>query len=560
MFLPTTPRELKKLGWQSPDVIIVTGDTYIDSPYIGAAVIGRVLENAGYTVGIIAQPDTKSDTDITRLGEPNLFWGITAGSVDSLVANYTALKKFRKSDDFTPGGKNNRRPDRATIVYANLIKRYFKNTTPLVLGGIEASMRRIAHYDYWDNKIRRSILFDAKADILVYGMAEKTILELAERLKNNEDYRDVRGLCYISQTPKSDSVILPSFQDVRKDKRKFIEMFHEFYQNNDPITAKVLCQQQDTRFLVQNPPNIYLAQKELDEIHNLGYQRDVHPYYKRQGKVKALETITFSINSHRGCYGECNFCSITVHQGKKIRWRSEESIINEAKSLIKLDDFKGYIHDVGGPTANMYGFDCEKREKTGSCADRRCLFPQKCPKLNVNHKKQIELLRKLRRIDDIKKVFIGSGIRYDLVLEDEKYGDAYLREVIEHHVSGQMKIAPEHTEENVLRMMGKPPKDYLTEFKNKFYRITQNIGKKQFLTYYFIAAHPGSDYNDMKKLKRYIRKELKINPEQVQIFTPLPSTYSALMYHTEMNPFTGENIFVEKNMRKKEKQKKVVVG
>jgi uncharacterized radical SAM protein YgiQ len=560
MFLPTTKKELKKLDWQDLDVIIVTGDTYIDSPYIGAAVIGRVLENAGYTVGIIAQPDTKSDKDITRLGEPNLFWGITAGSIDSLVANYTALKKFRKSDDFTPGGKNTRRPDRATIVYANLIKRYFKNTTPLVLGGIEASMRRIAHYDYWDNKIRRSILFDAKADILVYGMAEKTILELAKKLKNNEDYSDIRGLCYISQTPKSDSIILPSFQDVRKDKRKFIEMFHQFYQNNDPLRAKALCQQQDTRFLVQNPPNAYLTQKELDEIHNLGYQRDVHPYYKRQGSVKALETIRFSINSHRGCYGECNFCSITVHQGKKIRWRSEESIVSEAKTLTKLDEFKGYIHDVGGPTANMYGFDCEKREIAGSCIDRRCLFPQKCPKLNVNHKKQIELLRKLRRIEGVKKVFIASGIRYDLVLEDEKYGDAYLREVIEHHVSGQMKIAPEHTEANVLRTMGKPLKDYLTEFKNKFYRITQNIGKKQFLTYYFIAAHPGSDYNDMKKLKRYIRKELKINPEQVQIFTPLPSTYSALMYYTEMNPFTGERIFVEKNMRKKERQKKVVVG
>ena len=559
MFLPTTREEMKKLSWDRLDVIIVTGDTYIDSPYIGAAVIGRVLQAVGYKVGIIAQPDIESEIDINRLGEPALFWGVTAGSVDSMVANYTALKKRRRKDDFTPGGKNTKRPDRATIVYSNLIRKYFKNTKPIFLGGIEASLRRIAHYDYWDDKIRRAILFDAKADILVYGMGEKSVLKLAHNLKIGKDWKDIRGICYISSHPKEEDVILPSYQEVKGDKKKFISMFHTFYLNNDPLTAKGSCQQQDSRYLIQNPPAYPLTQKELDKVHDLPYEREVHPFYKKEGEVKALKTIKFSITTHRGCYGECNFCSITVHQGKVIQGRSEKSILREAKLLTNLKGFKGYILDVGGPTANMYGIECRKKLKSGSCTDKRCLYPQICSSLKVNHKRQMEILKKIRRIEGVKKVFVASGIRYDMLLNDQKYGEKYLRELIKYHISGQLKIAPEHTENNVLEKMGKPDQGYLKRFRDKFLQINKEQKKKQFLTYYLIAAHPGCREEDMYRLKEYTSKELKLNPEQVQIFTPTPSTYSTLMYYTEIDSFTGKAIYVEKNLKKKGRQKRIVV-
>ncbi len=559
MFLPVTAEEMSKFGWDKLDIILITGDAYIDSPFIGVSLIGKVLFNAGYRVGIIAQPDIYSDKDITRLGEPELFWGITSGCVDSMVANYTALKKRRKSDDFTPGGKNTKRPDRAVIVYSNLIRRYFKNTKPLVLGGIEASLRRIAHFDYWSDEIRRSILFDAKADILIYGMGEKTVLELAESLKKGKDIRNLRGLCYIAKEPAKNCVELPSYEEVKKDKFKFSQMFGLFYKNCDPLTAKTLCQKQNTRYLIQNQPNFYLNQKELDEIYDLDYERDVHSFDKKEGDVKALETIKFSITSHRGCYGECNFCSIAVHQGKTVRERSENSILKEAQKLSKLPDFKGYILDVGGPTANMYGFECKKLTEKGACKDKKCIYPEICKNLKVNHKKQIELLRKIRKLKGIKKVFIASGIRYDLILCDKEFGNIYLKELIEHHISGQLKIAPEHTVENVLKRMGKSSSDKLIQFKNEFYRINKKIGKRQFLTYYLIAAHPGCEMKDMKDLKKFVKLELKIIPEQIQIFTPTPSTYSTLMYYTEIDPFTGEKIFVEKDNRKKELQKKVII-
>jgi uncharacterized radical SAM protein YgiQ len=558
MFLPTSREGMKKLSWDRLDVIIVTGDTYIDSPYLGAAVIGRVLQAAGYKVGIIAQPDTESEKDITRLGEPALFWGVTGGSVDSMVANYTALKKRRKKDDFTPGGKNIKRPDRATIVYSNLIRNYFKKTKPLVLGGIEASLRRIAHYDYWDDRIRRSILFDAKADILVYGMGEKSVLELARNLKTGKDWKDIRGICYISPHAREEYTILPSYQEVKKDKKKFISMFHAFYRNNDPLTAQGLCQQQDSRYLIQNPSSYPLAQKELDKVYDLPYEREVHPYYKKEGEVEALKTIKFSITTHRGCYGECNFCSITVHQGRVIQGRSEKSILREAKLLTKLGDFKGYILDVGGPTANMYGIECQKKLKSGSCIDKRCLYPKICPSLKINHKKQMEILNKIRRIEGVKKVFVASGIRYDMLLDDQKYGEKYLRELVKYHISGQLKIAPEHTENNVLEKMGKPDQGYLKRFRDKFLQINKEQKKTQFLTYYLIAAHPGCREADMDRLKEYTSQELKLNPEQVQIFTPTPSTYSTLMYYTERDPFTGQAIFAEKSLKKKGKQKKIV--
>jgi len=560
MFLPTTKEEVKKLGWESLDVIIVTGDTYIDSLFIGAAVIGKCLLNAGYRVGIIAQPDAYSEIDITRLGEPQLFWGVTAGSLDSMVANYTATKKRRKSDDFTPGGINDRRPDRAVIAYSNLIRKYFKNTKPIVLGGIEASLRRIAHYDYWDNKIRKSILFDAKADLLVYGMGEKAVIELAEKLKAKSELKDIRGICYISKELIDGYIVLPSAEEVTKDKDKFTEMFRTFYINNDPITGKGLCQKQDTRYLIQNPPADWLTEKELDKIYGMEFEREVHPYYRKLGNVRAQDTIKFSITTHRGCFGECNFCSISVHQGKTVISRSLQSIVREAEKIAKLPDFKGYILDVGGPTANMYGIECSKKIKSGSCQNKRCMYPKICASLNVCHKGQIDLLRKLKKIQGVKKVFIASGIRHDMVVEDEKYGNDYLHEIISSHTSGQLKIAPEHTEDNVLAAMGKTGKKYLREFKERFYAINSEAGKQQFLTYYIIAAHPGCDEKDMRKLKEFTARELKITPEQVQIFTPTPSTFSTLMYYTGKDPFTGKTIFVEKDIKRKERQKEIIVS
>ncbi len=562
MFLPTTREEMNTLKWDSLDVILVTGDSYIDSPFIGIAVIGKTLKEAGYRVGIIAQPDIHSEKDIMRLGEPRLFWGVSGGSVDSMVANYTSLKKRRKNDDYTPGGINNRRPDKATIVYTNLIKQYFKNTAPIVLGGIEASLRRIAHYDFWSNQIRSSILFDSKANYLLYGMAEKSVLQFAEALKNGGNVRKTRGLCYITSQLDdipSDYLELASLETVKTDNKSLTDMFHTFYQNNDPINAKGLYQKHGTRYLVHNPPALPLTQQELDRVYALDFERSQHPYYERQGRVKALETIKFSISTHRGCYGECNFCAITVHEGRTVQWRSRNSILDEARKIASLPDFKGYIVDLGGPTANMYGFECAKKLKQGSCKDKRCLYPNVCPSLKADHHPQIELLESIRRIKGIKKVFVASGIRYDLLLSDEKYGEQYLKEVIKHHISGQMKIAPEHTEDSVLQRMGKPGKTLLLQFKELFEIINRRENKEQFLTYYLMAAHPGCTASDMNWLKRFTSKELKTNPEQVQIFCPAPSTYSALMYYTETDPFTGKKLFVEKDLFGKERQKDIVV-
>lgn len=554
MFLPTTKQEIKALGWDAVDIILVTGDSYIDSPFIGIALIGRVLLNAGYRVAIIAQPDIASDKDICRLGEPKLFWGVSAGCIDSMVANRTATGKRRKIDDYTPGGINDRRPDRAGIVYSNLIRQHFKSTRPIVLGGIEASLRRIAHYDFWTDKVRKSILFDAKADFLLYGMAERAIIELANCLQNNHDPREIRGLCYISNESKG--LELPSYQETAADKEKFTEMFHTFYRNNDPVTAQQLSQKQDSRYLVQNPPAKYLSGQELDEIYALPYERDLHPYYAAFGKVKALETIRFAISTHRGCYGECNFCAIAVHEGRTVRWRSRQSIVKEAMAIASLPGFKGTIMDVGGPTANMYGFECSRKAEKGCCPEKRCLYPQICSSLKIDHSAQIELLTELRKINGIKKVVVASGVRYDMVMHDKKNGEEYLNAIVCHHVSGQMKTAPEHSEPAVLSAMGKPGTDSLLQFRKLFYKLTAQAGKDQHLTYYMIAAHPGCSEADMARLGRFAVKELKLRPRQVQVFTPTPSTYSTLMYYTERNPFTGEPCFVEKNPRGKEDQKK----
>ena len=566
---------MQALGWDALDIIIVSGDSYIDSPFMGTAVIGKVLADTGYRVGIIAQPRADSLVDIGRLGEPKLFWGVTAGSVDSMVANYTALKKKRRNDDYTPGGENNRRPDRATIVYTGLIRRYAKTVKkrphlsspasgggtsppPIVLGGIEASLRRVPHYDYWTNKIRRSILFDAKADYLIYGMAEKSTLEFAAALRDGSDPHEIRGLSYIAKETRQEYIELPAYEVVAKDKMAFIEMFHTFYKNNDPIPAKGLAQRHGNRYLVQNPPAFYQTQEELDKIYALDFERAQHPYYARRGKVRALDTIGFSIASHRGCYGECNFCAIAVHEGRTIRSRSQDSIVSEAKKITRHPKFKGYISDLGGPTANMYGYECGKKLKAGNCPSKRCVSPVICPLLEVDHRPHAKALEKVRNLKGVKKVFVASGLRYDLILEDAQHGDDYLRQVVTHHTSGQMKVAPEHTEDKVLQKMGKPSKASLLEFKKRFEKFNRETGKKQFLTYYMIAAHPGCDDRDMRKMKNFVSGNLRINPEQVQIFTPTPSTYSSVMYYTERDPFTGEPLFVEKDPEKKRRQKNII--
>lgn len=560
MFLPTTMEEVKKLGWEDLDVILISGDTYIDSSYNGSAVIGKWLLKHGFKVGIIAQPDINSDLDIKRLGVPRLYWAISGGCVDSMVANYTATKKKRKQDDFTPGGENIKRPDRAVIAYTNLIKRFFKNyNIPIVISGIESSLRRITHYDYWSNSLRRPIIFDAKADILSYGMGEKSMLALARALKGGREWRNIRGLCYISKDKNESYLELPSYEECVADKFKFIDAFNNFYINCDPITAKGLYQKCGDRYLIQNPPSENFTSDELDEIYSMDFEREVHPYYKKMGNVRALDTIKNSVTTHRGCYGECNFCAIAIHQGRTVVSRSEDSIVEEIKEIASAPKFKGYISDVGGPTANMYQVECTKKLKLGVCPDRRCLYPKKCPALKIDHSKQIDLLKRLKKIDKIKKIFIASGIRYDMILDDSKCGQIYLEELVKDHVSGQMKIAPEHTEDKVLSLMGKDGKAPLKEFKNRFYKINEKYGLKQFLTYYLIAAHPGCDEKDMLDLKKFASAELKVNPEQVQIFTPTPSTYSTLMYYTEINPFTGKKMFVEKDNGRKQRQKDIVI-
>ena len=560
MFIPTTTKELDLLGWTSLDVILVSGDSYIDSPYSGTAMVGKVLLAAGFHVGVIAQPDINSDSDIKRLGEPRLFWGVSSGTVDSMVANYTATLHKRRSDDFTPGGLNSRRPDRAVIAYTNLIRRYFKNTVPIVLGGIEASLRRVTHYDYWSDKLRAPILFDSKADYLLYGMGERSILEFAQALNLGADPHSIRGLGYLSHTAPENYLELPSFEVVCADKQAFIQMFHTFYQNNDALTAKGLVQKKADRYYVQNPPQMPLDQAEMDKVYALSFERRQHPYYEAQGTVKALETIRFSIPTHRGCYGECNFCAIAVHEGRTVSSRSQGSILAEARSFTKDSAFKGIIADVSGPTANMYAMECAKKIKSGACLEKRCLFPEICPLLKLDHARQIELLKQIHQIPGVKKAFVGSGIRYDMVMADREHGLEYLKQVTEFHTSGQMKIAPEHTDPVVLRLMGKPPVNSLVRFKQAFDRLSREAEKEQYLTYYLIAAYPGCSDREMKNLKEYATRELHIVPEQVQVFTPTPSTYASVMYYTETDPFTGKPLFVEKNLHLKEKQKELITA
>ena len=551
MFLPTTAAEMKSLGWKQPDVILVTGDTYIDSPQIGAAVIGKYLWKHGFKTAIIAQPATGDGRDIKRLGEPALFWGVTAGAIDSLVANYTRLNKFRHQDDYTPGGVNIR-PNRATIVYTNLIRQHFKPAKPIVLGGIEASLRRIAHYDYWDDAVRRSLLFDAKADILAYGMAEKTVLELAQAFRSGADWRQIPGICYIAPTSAGGNILLPPFAEVAADKASFRRMSVLFDQHAD-YPSPGFTQQHGDRFLVHNPPPPALTTAELDEISDLEFAGDAHPYYKT-GEIRALATIKQSITTHRGCIGQCNFCAIAVHQGRQIVSRSPQSIMAEAARISQRPGFNGIIYDVGGPTANMYGLSCRKG---WACPDKHCLMPKICPQLRFGHQAQIAILRLLLGLPGIKKVFVASGIRPDLVMADEENGRRYIAQIVRHHVSGQIKLAPEHSEPAVLKLMNKPPPESLLRFKDGFDGICATAGQNYFMTYYLMAAHPGCTMDHMQRLKSFLSAGLKTTPEQVQIFTPTPATISTAMYYCETD-MAGKKLFCEKNLPALQKQKDLI--
>ena len=553
-FLPVEPSDLQARGWEALDVILVTGDAYIDAPQVGVAMIGRVLEAAGYRVGLIAQPDTESATDILRLGEPRLFWGITAGCLDSLVANRTAQGKPRRRDDYTPGGRNVCRPDRASLVYANLIRRHALSGAPLVLGGLEASLRRMAHYDYWSNKVRRSLLVDARADYLLYGMAEQSILALALALSEQCDLRKLRGLCYMASELPQDALELPAYAVVREEKATYFKAFRSWYENCDPVNAQKLAQQQDTRWLVQNPPVHPPQQQELDRLHELPFTREVHPRDAERGEVRAIETIRHSLVSHRGCYGECNFCAVAAHEGRRVYWRSPTSLLREARVLSRRRDFKGVIQDLSGPTANMYGFECAHKLHKGACKDRRCLFPEVCAGLKVDHGSWLSLLRKMRQLPGVKQVRVSSGIRHDLLLAD-KNPEVCLDDLLQYHTGGRLRLAPEHVSPRVLKAMGKPGIDSLRAFHKLFRRRLSKLRVKRSLVYYLMAAHPACRMEHASELRDWCLQELGHLPEEVQIYTPLPGTWSSTMYYTGLDPETGEKLYVEHAWSARQRQK-----
>ncbi|MEN3008647.1 YgiQ family radical SAM protein [Pseudothermotoga sp.] len=559
MFLPTTKEEMEKLGWKELDVILITGDAYVDHPSFGVALVGHYLVSKGYRVGIISQPDWNSEKDITRLGRPRLFFGITAGNVDSMVANYTASMKKRKNDDYSPNGVSGKRPDRATIVYSNLVRRFFPNV-PIVLGGIEASLRRFAHYDWWQDKIRKSVLLDAKADLLVYGMGEKTVLNIAKILEKTGDIercKDIRGVVVWTSKKPEDAVELPSYEEICSDRYKYAESVKMQISLTDPFKPVKLCQKQDTRYVVQNPPEFPLDQREMDELYLLPFERKVHPYYESMGHVKAIDTVQFSITAVRGCYGGCSFCALTHHQSIHITYRSAESILEEVRMLTKHPDFKGTISDVGGPTANLYGSKCVKRETQGPC-DWLCAFPKTCSNAIPNHRIFIDLLEKIRSVPKVKHVFISSGIRHDLVLADP-FGKEFIRKLVQ-FTPGQLKLAPEHAHPKVLKLMRKPPVELFLRFKDEFEKAAKLQNKERYVVGYFIVAHPGESVKENEYLKKFIQEKLNYKPQQVQIFTPTPGTISTAMYYSGVDPMTGEEVFVEKSLKKRNWMKQNITG
>ena len=556
MFLPISRQEVEKLGWDYTDVILISGDAYIDSPFSGIAVVGKYLLKHGFRVAVISQPDIDCDKDITMFGEPRLFWGISAGCVDSMVANYTSSGKPRKQCDFTPNGINNKRPDRASIVYTTLIRRYFKNTKPIVLGGIEASLRRIAHYDFKTDKVRRSILFDAKADYIIYGMGEVPVLEFAKALDNNESVENIKGLCFISKDKVSDAVEMPSFEEVCTDKRAFYNMFKIFYNNSEAVSGKRLMQKTGDRYLIQNPP-AYYDDNILDEISDIEYERAVHPQIK--GKIKAIDTIKTSIISHRGCFGGCSFCAIAVHQGRRVVSRSAASIEKEVKSMASKKWFSGTITDIGGPTGNMYMMKCKKMEKLGACTHKHCLYPEVCNGMNTDHAPLLNMLENIRNIKGVKNLFATSGIRADLAVNDKENGKRYISEIAKNYVSGQLKMAPESADLKVLKAMKKPDNSSFLEFCSLYKDYSKKYNKNQYISCYFIAAHPAESEKEAYSTRKFIEKNLDFNPEQVQIFTPTPSTWATCAYYTGLDE-DGNNIYVEKSLSKKEKYKSIIMG
>ncbi len=555
-FLPVNRAEMEARGWDSIDFLYICGDAYVDHPSFGHAILTRLLESEGYRVGVLAQPDWRTSNDIMMMGRPNYAVLISSGVIDSMVNHYTASRKPRSSDSYSPGGEAGHRPDRAVIVYANKVREVFKGI-PVIIGGIEASLRRFAHYDYWDDKVRRSILLDSKADMLVYGMGEKPISEIAALLAKGADIgriRNIRGTVLLSDVYEEDkdSILLPSYEQVLESKRSYAEAFMLQYNEQDAITGKTLIQPHGDKFVVQNPPSFPLSEKELDRIYALPYERTYHPSYEVSGGVPAIKEVEFSITSHRGCYGGCSFCALNFHQGRVIQKRSQASVINEAKKLIWHPGFKGYIHDVGGPTANFRNTACDRQRKYGTCKSRQCLYPEPCKNLKVDHREYLDLLRKLREMPEIKKVFIRSGIRYDYLMLDKN--DEFFREICEHHISGQLKVAPEHVADRVLSKMGKPGREVYEAFVKKFYEINKELGKEQYLVPYLISSHPGSDLKAAVELAVYL-KRIGYTPEQVQDFYPTPGTLSTCMFYTRFDPRTMKRVYVPVSPKEKAMQR-----
>jgi len=555
-FLPRTKNEAAQRGWGILDIVLVTGDAYVDHPSYGTAVIGRVLEKAGYRVGIIAQPDWRSTADFMEFGKPRLFFGVTAGNLDSMVANYTANKNPRAKDAYSPGGKPGLRPDRATIVYSNRIREAFKDAR-IVLGGVEASLRRLAHYDWWDNRVRRSILLDTRGEILVYGMGESQIVEIARRVERGEDLAGIRGTVIVRKDidafPNAEKT--HSHEAVQGNTDKFGEAFRFIYRNRDPITARTVIQPHGDRFVIQFPPALPLATDELDAIYELPFERNPHPAYAAKGGIPGFETVKFSIISHRGCCGECHFCSLSMHQGRIVQSRSSRSILREAHRLAQRSDFKGTITDVGGPTANLYMAGCSLWQSRGGCNHQHCLVPKKCRNLRLGFEESIRLYTEILHIPKVKHVFLESGIRHDLLID--RSASAYLDHICTHHVSGQLKIAPEHNVNHVLRMMNKPDFEIYEDFVRRFRDTNQRLKKNQYLVNYFISSHPGCTLEDTLELALYLAKR-KMHPEQVQDFIPLPMTVSGCMYYTEKHPFTGKKVYVAKTLRERRMQRALI--
>ncbi|MEG2460326.1 MAG: YgiQ family radical SAM protein [Clostridia bacterium] len=555
MFLPICKEDLKERNIDSLDFILVTGEAYVDHPSFGHAIVSRLFEAEGFTVGIIAQPMKKED--YMKLGKPNIAFLVSSGVIDSMVNNYTVAKKKRKDDVYSPGGVGGKRPDRATIVYTQALKNIYKDSF-VIIGSVEASLRRFAHYDYWADKVMPSILEDSNADLLMYGMGERPIWDLCALLKKNvpiEKIKDVRGTCYLADEAPAlneDTILIPSFDEVSSSKEVYAKTFLSQYEEQDDVYGKRIVQKQRNKFLVQNKPQRILSKEEMDKTYSLPYMRTYHPIYENQGKVPSITEVKFSLTSVRGCFGSCNYCALTFHQGRKVQARSHENIIEEAKILTKMEDFKGYIHDVGGPTANFRHLACKKQAEYGACKNKLCLTPAPCKNLEVDHSDYLNLLRKLRSLDNVKKVFVRSGIRFDYLMKDPD--DTFFKELCKYHISGQLKVAPEHCSERVLEKMGKPTFAVYKSFVEKYKKINNDLGKDQYIVPYFISSHPGATLADAIKLAEYL-KEINHMPEQVQDFYPTPATFSTTMYYTGLDPRTMQKVYVPKTFEEKRMQR-----